>query len=140
MTHPADFTDAHRRHWDDAELLFAHARWAYADQLYGFSAECGLKVLMQALGMTIDPAGRPDMRKYRQHIQDLWPVFRTFVAGRHGEWYLLQLPAAEPFQDWSQHDRYASRAHYTGAAIVPHRDAARAIRHMLQRATLDGRL
>ncbi|MDE0002871.1 MAG: hypothetical protein OXQ29_09265 [Rhodospirillaceae bacterium] len=41
MPHPADFLDAHRRHWCDAELLFNDSRWANADQMYGFSAECG---------------------------------------------------------------------------------------------------
>ena len=34
MPHPADFVDAHHRHWADAELLFEHDRWANADQLY----------------------------------------------------------------------------------------------------------
>ncbi len=46
MTHPAAFADAHRRHWEDAELLFAHERWSNSDQLYGFSAERGLKTVM----------------------------------------------------------------------------------------------
>ena len=41
MPHPADFVDAHHRHRADAELLFEHHRWANADRLYGFSAECG---------------------------------------------------------------------------------------------------
>ena len=55
MAFPADFRDAHLRHWQDAELLFEHQRWANADQLYGLSAECGLKAVMRALGM---PVGR----------------------------------------------------------------------------------
>ena len=54
MPHDADFSDAHRRHWEDAELLHAYSRWANADQLYGFSAECGLKAVMQVLGMHVD--------------------------------------------------------------------------------------
>ena len=140
MTYPADFADAHRRHWEDAELLLSHDRWANADQLYGFSAECGLKAVMRALGMQIDPDGRPEVAEHRKHVQDLWPIFRTFAAGRNGEWYLLQLPCGEPFRDWSHHDRYASRDRYSKPAIVPHQEAARAVCHMLQRATLDGRL
>ena len=52
MIHPTDFVDSHRRHWQDAELLFDQSRWANADQLYGFSAECGLKAVMKALGMS----------------------------------------------------------------------------------------
>ena len=57
MTHPADYSDAHRRHWEDAELLFTNARWANADQSYGFSAECGLKAMMQSRGMPVRPTG-----------------------------------------------------------------------------------
>ena len=53
MPHPADFVDAHRCHWADAELLFGHALWANADLLYGFSAECGLKAVMTTLGMPV---------------------------------------------------------------------------------------
>lgn len=59
MTPPTDFADAHGRHWGDAELLYAHECLANADQLYGFSAECGLKALMEVLGMRLDPSGRP---------------------------------------------------------------------------------
>ncbi|MGI6300526.1 MAG: hypothetical protein ACOX52_05630 [Verrucomicrobiota bacterium] len=56
-----DFLDAHHRHWEDAELLKKRGRWANADHLYGLSAECGLKRLMQAFGMEIDPGtGGPD--------------------------------------------------------------------------------
>lgn len=85
MTYPADFTDAHRRHWEDAELLFARNRWANADQLYGFSSECGLKAVMKALGMPVDPTtGTPVKKVHREHVQDLWPVFTGFARGRKG--------------------------------------------------------
>ena len=42
----ADFLDAHQRHWDDAEHLLQAQRWANADHLYGFAAECGLKAVV----------------------------------------------------------------------------------------------
>ena len=51
MPYDTDFADAHRRHWEDAELLHDHGRWANADQLYGFSAECGLKAVMRILDL-----------------------------------------------------------------------------------------
>ena len=140
MTYPADYADAHRRHWEDAELLLAHDRWANADHLYGFSTECGLKSVMLSLDMPVDAVGRPKERGHLKHVQGIWPVFRTFVAGRNGEWYLLPLPSGEPFRDWSQDDRYASGAHYSSLKVEPHREAAQAVRHMLQRAKLDGRL
>lgn len=71
MPHPADFLDAHRRHWCDAELLFNDSRWANADQMYGFSAECGLKAVMKGLGMQVDPVGIPVDERYRKHVQEL---------------------------------------------------------------------
>ena len=47
MPYPANFVDAHHRHWEDAQLLFRNHRWANADQLYGLCAECGLKAVMR---------------------------------------------------------------------------------------------
>ena len=41
MPYPADYPNAHLQHWQDAERLFEARRFANADQLYGFSAECG---------------------------------------------------------------------------------------------------
>ena len=139
MAHPADFVDAHRRHWEDAELLFDDARWASADQMYGFSAECGLKAVMKALGMPVDATGTPEERKHRQHVQDLWPVFRTFARGHGGARHLHRLPKDDPFGDWSHHDRYAHRRHWEKANLGRHRAAARGVRNMVQLARQDGR-
>lgn len=141
MAHPADFVDAHRRHWEDAELLFDDARWASADQMYGFSAECGLKAVMKALGMRVDDAtGAPEEKKYWKHVQDLWPVFRTFAQGHGGERHLHRLPEENPFRDWSHHDRYAHRRHWMEANLGRHRDAARGVRNMVELARQDGLL
>lgn len=139
MAHPADFVDAHRRHWEDAELLFGNARWASADQMYGFSAECGLKAVMKELGMSVDATGTPE-RKHRRHVQDLWPVFRTFARGHGGERHLHRLPEENPFRDWSHHDRYAHRRHWMEANLGRHRDAARGVRNMVELARQDGLL
>ena len=96
--HPEDFFDAHRRHWEDAETLFGRHRWANADQLYGLSAECGLKAAMMTLGMHIDTVGRPEP-SYRVHVQKLWPIFETFGGDRDGARYLSPLPSGRPFAD-----------------------------------------
>ena len=130
--HPADFFDSHRRHWEDAEMLFSHNCWANADQLYGFSAECGLKVAMKMLGMRF-PAGNPP-RKYREHVKKLWPKFETFASGRKGARYLSLLPSGRPFADWSHHNRYAHRNHFRERYVRPHREAARKVRTLVQRA------
>ena len=132
--HPADFIDAHRRHWEDAEILFGRHRWANADQLYGFSAECGLKAVMKALGMPVDTTGTPKRWKHRKHVQDLWPIFATFARGRNLARYLALLPTGRPFADWSHHNRYAHRSHFREKHVEPHREAARGIRTMIQRA------
>ena len=140
MTLPADFADAHRRHWEDAELLFEHHRWGNADQLYGLSAECGLKALMVKLGMAVHPDDKPMEAKYRRHLPSLWSVFRTFMAGRGGEWYLARLPSGEPFRGWSIHDRYASSRHFSQPVAAAHQSAARALRILIHLAALHGRL
>ena len=126
MPHDADFTDAHRRHWEDAELLYDHERWANADQLYGFSAECGLKAVMERLGM---PSGTPG--RYRRHIQELWPIFEDFAKNRDGDRYLELLPDGEPFADWAHHDRYVHRGRFSQVTVSPHREAAQRVRLMV---------
>lgn len=138
MPRPADFVDAHRRHWDDAELLLGNERWANADQLYGFSAECGLKAVMQAMGMPVDAAGTPSER-YRKHVRELWPEFRSFAAGPGGARYSSRLPKDNPFTDWSHHDRYAASTAFRKTNVEPHREAARKVRDMVRLAMQDGR-
>ena len=141
MAYPADFSDAHSRHWEDAELLYDDERWANADQLYGFSAECGLKAAMKSLGMDVDPAtGAPTERRHWKHVEKLWPQFTGFAKSRGGSRYLALLPSGSPFNDWSIDDRYANSSHFEEANVNPHRQAALAIRGMVQRMAQDGRL
>ncbi|MCE2542715.1 MAG: SAM-dependent methyltransferase [Acidobacteria bacterium] len=135
---PTDFMDAHRRHWEDGELLFNNERWANADQMYGFSAECGLKAVMKYLGMTVDTAGVPE-EKYRKHVQELWPIFIDYAERRGGKRYLRRLPPGEPFADWSHHDRYAHRATFTKDSVEPHQAAAQRILDMVESSVQDGR-
>lgn len=134
MPHVADFADAHRRHWEDAESLFDCGHWANADHLYGLSAECGLKAVMRALGMQVDDEGAPIDKEHRKHIDKLWLIYMDF-AKRRSRWrYLLD---EEPFNDWSIHDRYANRSHFTQPNVEPHRAAACRICNMVDRANTD---
>jgi len=130
MEHRADSPDAHRRHWEDAELLLAQGRLANADHLYGFSAECGLKAVGQSLGMPLR----------KKHVQELWPICAAYFQGKLGRRYLQLLPAGTPFTDWHHNNRYAHRGHVTGANVSPHHQAARAIRTMVQSMAQDGQL
>ena len=139
MADVADFGNAHRRHWSDAELLFKHHRWANADQLYGFSAECGLKEVMEFLGMKVRNDGTPSDRKYRQHIKKLWPEFQSFIGENKSVNYAKLLQTSNPFADWSHNDRYANGDRFSDNCIQHHRDAARDVLTMVQRVILEGR-
>ena len=139
MTLPVDFADAHRRHWEDAELLFGHRRLGNADQLYGFSAECGLKAVMSGLGMELDPSGRPP-RKYARHVQELWPLFGAFASRHGGGRYASELPVENPFSDWSHHDRYARKGYAGSGDVSKHRAGAQQVRRMVQMADWDDTL
>ena len=135
--HPPDFMDAHRRCWEDAELLFENERWASADQMYGFSAECGLKAVMEGLGMLVGDDGKPEHR-YRKHVQNLWPEFEDFASRlQGGTQYLKLLPEGQPFSDWSHDDRYANRDHVDKERVTSHRLAAQKIANMAERRLAD---
>ena len=140
MLPETDFTDAHKRHWEDAELLFARDRWANADHLYGLSAECGLKAVMVGLGMRVDESGAPREREHRQHIPELWPVFEDFARKRSKGAYLTLLPNGKPFACWSINGRYANRRHFQSANVAPHQSAAGQVRRVVERAEQDGML
>ena len=133
MSRPADFIDAHKRHWLDAELLFQNKRWANASQLHGFSAECGLKAVMQQhLGMHVDAQGKPADAKYRKHVQEIWPLFPALATGRPGRRFLRHLPSHNPFSNWSHHDRYAASAGFRQSSGTAHRTGAESVHRMLQ--------
>ena len=138
MDYPADFHDAHLRHWEDGELLFKHDRWANADQLYGLSAECGLKAVMLGLGMPVGRYGAPAQQKHKQHVNILWPTFRTFVSGRISIQYLNLLPPSNPFTSWSIAARYATGHHFTSTGVNRHRMAACKVIRMVQQVKRDG--
>ena len=134
----ADFFDAHERHWQDAETLRANTRWANADHLYGFSAECGLKRLMQAFGMGLDPDGSPTDKKHdRVHVDKAWDRYESYRSGHHsGAGYVLR--STNPFSNWSSDQRYARQAEFNEVFVDKHRLGAMEIREKIQAARLDG--
>ena len=133
MPYPANYPDAHLRHWEDAERLFEAKRFANADQLYGLSAECGLKAIMVENGMPIDDFGVPTNRRHLKHIHELWETFWAFVEGRPIGDFLHHLPQRNPFRAWSHHHRYAHSSHFDDQAVAPHRKAARQVHQLYLR-------
>ena len=132
--HPADFADAHRRHLEDADLLFKNARWATADHLYGLSAECGLKAVMRALGMPVDASGKPE-REHMKHLPELWRVFRGFARKHRGGRYVDLLSECRRFNDWSIDNRYAGSCNFQDENVRPHREAARGVSEVVRNVT-----
>lgn len=134
----ADFLDAHDRHRNDADLLFNSKRWANADHLYGMSAECGLKRIMQAFGMAVSsPSGIPTARDDRVHADGIWARFESYRTGhRYGAGY--DLPVPSPFDNWKAEQRYAHQVNFDQARASAHQAAADLIRGLVKQAQLDG--
>jgi hypothetical protein len=134
-----DFYWAYQRHWDDAEYLYADSRMANADQLYGYSAECGLKCLMQqCFGMRLDPAtGRPP-EKDQKHIDKVWDRYETYRAGIGTAGYML--PQPNPFDNWNISERYAHESGFTKTLVDQHKAGAKIVQNLINKAIAEGRL
>ena len=101
------YTEAAKRHETDAKLLDEAGRFANANHLLGFAAECALKAVLRALYPTLfEPDGDPV--KHKIHINKLWPQIATIINGRDEEY--LALPKTNAFDLWSVHARYAADA------------------------------
>lgn len=136
----ADFLDAHKRHWDDAERLFQAQRWANADHLYGMAAECGLKRLMRAFNMPVNPStGSPADSKDWKHANNIWARFESYRSG-HAQGTGYALPSSNPFSNWDVADRYAHQSHFNQAQAQGHQAGAQAVRSLIAKAQLEGLL
>ena len=123
---PVDFLDAMDRHWQDAELLRSSERLTNADHLYGLSAECGLKALLEQDGNRIED-------RTRRHINELWRECGSLADGRAGATSDFN-PDANPFDDWHISDRYAHRGGIiSGRELQRHRSGAEQVRTMIER-------
>ena len=135
---PVDFRDAADRHWEDAGYLFADKRLANADHLFGLSAECALKSVMQGLGMSLVNNSKP-VAPYACHINILWVEFIAFAHNRGGAKYATKIDGSpNPFDDWDVNQRYAHRSIVTETKANKHQQAAETTMIILQSAILDG--
>jgi|TARA_R110000868_G_scaffold357146_1_gene618542 hypothetical protein len=135
-----DFVDAQQRHWQDAELLFNQQRWANADHLYGFSAECGLKALMQIFGMEWDESKqKPKNDKDTKHADKIWDRYSTYQSG-HVSGTGFELPDSNPFDNWNASQRYAHRNVFHQNLVNSHKSGANNVCQLIKKAQLDGLL
>jgi hypothetical protein len=134
----SDFYSAYQRHWNDAEYLYNDSRMANADHLYGYSAECGLKCLMERFGMSLDPETGVPPREDRVHINKLWYRYETYRSGIEDAEYML--PESNPFDDWDISDRYAHESSFSRIYVDQHKQGTEMVRILINRAILEGRL
>jgi hypothetical protein len=134
-----DFFDAHQRHFKDADTLYDGSRWANADHLYGLSAECGLKALMQSFGMMLEPRGVPENKADRKHMDHLLPRYEHYRAG-HTAGAKYALSVTNEFDDWDISQRYEHQSIITETRVNPHKYAALTIRTLVKQTELDGLL
>ena len=133
-----DFPDAHERNWNDAELLHQNARNASADQLFGVSAECGLKFLLVHFNAVhVDNAGDLTERKNRQHINVLWNLYNSLISGTMSRDYFLPIDI-EPFTDWDISKRYHHRDYLSETVLISHMRGAHIVKDLMTKAKIEG--
>lgn len=145
MPSTADYPLAAKRHWYDAILLEDNRRTGNAGQLYGFSAECGVKALLVALGYPTDPDGSPakppaGTLKVREHIHQLVRIIGAInseIAGRNGAKYTAMISNITKFSNWSTDHRYLADAAIPNSLPV-WKLAAEEVMRMLETASIDG--
>ena len=117
------FDESATRHWRDAGLLQKEGRYANANQLVGFAAECAIKfALCQLPGFNQDGALA---HHYRSHINQLWDKIHVQGLQQRFPGLMAVLKMKNPFHDWSVDHRYAREGTVTEEASQRHHNMAK---------------
>jgi hypothetical protein len=138
-----DYGASARRHFQDAEMLFASNRAANAGQLYGFVAECGVKAMLVACRVPTDQSGSIKFRDpFRQHVPKLMDSVNLNGAlipdGRFISTYLAFIPGISALNDWSVDHRYWKDEALPSASVTAWKSAAIEVLSMLDEAAANG--
>lgn len=120
-----DYEASAVRHYHDAELLKENQRLANGDHLFGFAAECAIKIALVGLpgfatGGKLHPA-------YRKHVNQLWDLVPVQSLHRRHRTLIMVLKQQSPFHDWSVDQRYEPDGAVTAQAVENHRQIAKRI-------------
>lgn len=131
---PANFHEAARRTYGDAEHLDAAGRVGGADHLFGIAAECALKAILAAPNVAVitsDPPKKP----FKCHIDKLWQEFQAAASGLP-----CAIPAlgTNPFASWLAEHRYEADSFFTAARLEAHKNGAFEAMKMFEAAALAG--
>lgn len=145
------YDHAARRHLTDAETLFNQGRMANAGHLYGFVAECGLKAMLLACGVTPGADGGIPLEHpvksvkphpLRQHMPSLTGRIaahgQLIPDGQQATRYMATMLSLGHFNDWSVDHRYWRDAALPLTSVAKWRHAAREVSTMLDQAKQDG--
>lgn len=137
---PADMYDAHLRHFEDANFLYGDNRLANADQLYGLSAECGLKAILQQLKPDFWDTNSDKPKNSKDgHIDKLWARYEMYRAG-HVLGPKLLLATINPFDNWTTSQRYENRGFAVQHCVEQHKAGAESVRQLVCKAQQEGLL
>lgn len=141
---PADFgavnyREASRRHYADAERLWADERVPNASQLHGVAAECAIKWLAIRTGLGPTPGGSVPM-SWKKHLPNLMQLLNQHIAqanGKTASTYTALMPNLQDFADWTIDHRY-SVCDRSPLSAPRWRQAAKETQAMLEQAVLNG--
>jgi hypothetical protein len=106
MSYARNMPAASKRHYVDAESLFANDRFDNAGYHYGFSAECALKAAMGRVGITFDEVEVEGRTAYYMHFPELRRI-PVRQAGRLSQKIAVLLANTQFLQEWHIKMRYA---------------------------------
>jgi len=132
-----DFGDAHKRHWEDAEILFTKSRWANADHLYGISAECGLKALIVAFNGTQHKLHLNQNKNNTTLVQEYQSAWSAYLVGRPEAYKISTLPP-DFFKGWSVDQRYHSQSLFNEQTTEKRKSNAGHVYEMVKAARSEG--
>ena len=126
-----NYRAASGRHLHDGRLLLGEQRSANADHLFGLSAECSLKAVMEALGMKMKADGSaPVDRGHKVHMPALWAAFQSFARGQLEARYVTPLDHGNPFSNWKIDQRYWDESDIPRDVAEHERAAAQCVESM----------
>lgn len=117
------YENAALRHWEDSILLDRENRIANADHLFGFAAECAIKVALSQLPGFLN-TGRLAPR-YLVHMDELWDRIPLQGLQSRFRGLMMILKLDNPFRDWSVNQRYEDGSMVSPIAKDRHRDATK---------------
>jgi len=88
--------------------------------------------------MPFDPVTGDPPQQGWGHINAVWSKYEAYRAGSGVAGYAL--PVQNPFDTWDISQRYANDADFAPSEVNVHRQGARTVHALVNRAILEGRL